>query len=416
MDAEILKASAGAVGRILAVSCVGVYCGKYPKEAPLMSQEVRKGIGKLLLQILVPALATHSVATSVTAEGLKEMWPLFVWCFMSVLLGSSCSYLVSKMLSLEGAYQKAFIAAGTFGNNVGLPLLILATLCKEPLLLDKYPDCKRQSFGLIMLYGIPWRVAMFGIAIPLLKKTTCETITPDDVGDIEMLAQSNEEEDYQEDQSPADEAGEGVETSTTTTLSMFYRLREKISKLKFRIDINIAGPLLGIVIGSIPGVQDFLVGNGTSAPTLPVFGDLLETLGEPVVALSTMVLAAALVPKEGSVKEFCKPEVIKQVIGLCTVRFAIVPVTGYALVYLSKSFMPGSGLQWLVILIEFSVPSAQIVIVSMAAMGKHVLASSMAPVYAVQYISCIFALTAWTAAALYLVKDFEDLPPVEAVL
>eukprot|EP01061_Rhynchopus_euleeides_P019661 TRINITY_DN32256_c0_g1_i3.p1 TRINITY_DN32256_c0_g1~~TRINITY_DN32256_c0_g1_i3.p1 ORF type:complete len:483 (+),score=189.46 TRINITY_DN32256_c0_g1_i3:114-1562(+) len=464
MDLDILKASTLAVGKTIAVCAVGFFMSRYPKDNPLMDANTRKGIGRILLLVMVPALAASSLAMTVTPEGFSEMYPMWGWCTLSLMIGASISYVVTRILGLRGTYQRGFLAAGTFGNNVGLPLIILSALCKQPVLEEygPYETCRELSYGMIMFYGIPWRIAMFGLAVPLIAAAHDEDDEEEDASDpTDTILPPTSPRELQEvlgvvggdaaggggGGAPAGApcetpAGDVVQNPLSSNLmgasqsgqpmvitedplqeshgreGAPYRQQEKEEKEQPKIDwkkiakglvtdINILGPCFGVVVGLIPPLQRFFFGEKDGQPILPIFGPLLELLGEPVVAFATLGMASSLLPKGTKISSFFTWKILKEVIALCLVRFVLVPGIGVACALLGYSLgVPGSRLQWLVIIIQFCLPSPQVLIVSMVAVGKHKLASRMAPVYVVTYLTNIISLTAWTSAALALTADY----------
>ena len=477
MNGEILKAATIAVGKTIAVCAVGFFMSRYPADKPLMDTATRKGVGRILLLIMVPCLAASSLSMTVTPDGFANMYPMWGWCFISLVMGCSFSFVMASFLGLTGAYKRGFIAAGTFGNNVGLPLIILASLCKQTVLEDygPYETCREVSYGMIMFYGIPWRVAMFGIAVPLIaacndgdddeeeeekKEEVQKTITSPNAdemhkvrdsghgltasfkndiqnpsltknlvspvagGSIErenLLGGANEYDPTQIQNVADDEVLVLGDEEPTTPLaqepSTPPKKKEAIEQdpidwLKIfkglLTDVNIIAPIFGVVVGLIPALQEFLFGDKDGQPTLPIFGSVLELLGEPVVAFATLGMASALLPKGTDVMSFFTWKVLKEVIALCSVRFALVPGIGLLLVLFGHNAgIPGSRLQWLCVIIQFCLPSPQVLIVSMVAVGKHKLATRMAPVYVVSYLFNIVSLTIWTSVALSITEDYD---------
>ena len=65
---------------------------------------------------------------------------------------------------------------------------------------------------------------------------------------------------------------------------------------------------------------------------------------------------------------------------------------------------PG-GLRALLVMVEWSVPPAQNVVVMLSASEYHGLAQRLASMYLVVYPLSVLTLTAWTSLALYIVTE-----------
>eukprot|EP01060_Flectonema_neradi_P012283 TRINITY_DN19154_c0_g1_i1.p1 TRINITY_DN19154_c0_g1~~TRINITY_DN19154_c0_g1_i1.p1 ORF type:complete len:447 (+),score=62.59 TRINITY_DN19154_c0_g1_i1:31-1341(+) len=432
---ELIKASGSAVGSAIILSAVGVYCGRYPKGSPLLSPDLRKGMGNLLLKVLVPPLAFYSIAQGTSWEGLAEMWPVFIWCIVNLALSALASAVVSHILRLDGAFKVVFMAAGTFGNNVSLPLILLQTMCQEDSILELIPkkddvaatpaECKSLTFGLVLLYGVPWRLCLFGIALPLMRRCASSpeggSTTDEEGADIECQSIHSEENPNGspttiECNKPVEDENALLETLTQTSQPPQLPADEDPPYFSWNtfkavaMDLNIIACLAGVVFGAVTPVKNFLIGDATNPPTMPMIGSALGALAEPSVTLAMLLLASALVPENATLGQYANRKVLYPSIGISISRFVITPALGFGIVYLAQRFvgMPGSRIQWLVILMQFTVPSSNLVVVSMSALGRHKIASDMAAVYAVQYGLCIIAVTAWTVAALVMVNAMPE--------
>ena len=161
-------------------------------------------------------------------------------------------------------------------------------------------------------------------------------------------------------------------------------------------------------------------------------GRATSLVGEIGVGLSVMLMASALVYTNPKTKaDADKPAIsesetsekipsrspgqpvtqlraqpkISEVAALASVRLVFMPACGCALVYAAAragafaSTGPG-GLRALLVMVEWSVPPAQNVVVMLSASEYHGLAQRLASMYLVVYPLSILTLTAWTSLAL----------------
>ncbi|KAJ9468543.1 hypothetical protein DIPPA_30336 [Diplonema papillatum] len=479
---DVLVPSISAVGRVLGIGSIGAVCAVFPRSNPLLGPDKRKAISQLSMTLFFPALVLHSLGTIVSVEILAEVWPLFLFSMLTILVSTGASLLVAHILGLKGAYRRIYVIAGAFGNNVSLPLLVSSALCERPMLKGPYGDkCKAMAYGFCMLHSLPWRFAFFGIGMPWVKRSTEDA---EDEIELELVARRHESA-IPPSLGIASAAGEqidvrdlhddlvNIQLSHRSLSAHFHRMDTTVNNIEISppspkslkseegsgsppqrrdstlavgllhtittdpgavdinkveeeegtacqhawkstrrfltgfVDFNIAATTLGVVIGIIPPLQKFLLGNVDELPTMPVLGESVSTLSEPAVALATLLLGAALVPKQFKMDDYFNRTVISQVAGLLVIRFAIIPVLIFASVFFTYDHLPGNTLMWLLILIECAVPSAQLAIICVSALGRHELAASLAPVYLVQYLLCSLTSTAWTAGTLKMLEALD---------
>ena len=200
----------------------------------------------------------------------------------------------------------------------------------------------------------------------------------------------------------------------------------------------IIATFVGLGVGLVQPVSNALfesVGVGRA------FGGSFETLAQPGVACSTLVMAAALMPDiTGSApsdrkcpRKYCcsyHPQkggrrrcpagpVGPGTVGmLCLLRLVLIPAMGFSLFYALRQgglLYPTeldannphvgsrSQLVSLVILLEFAAPSAQTAVVVLSKLGMHESARKLAFAYIFQYSLSVFTLSSFTALALHMI-------------
>lgn len=172
---------------------------------------------------------------------------------------------------------------------------------------------------------------------------------------------------------------------------------------------------LGVVTVFIPPLQEALI--EPSGP-LRFFGSALETMGDPIVACFTFVMAASLVPSEKLRRRSAFTDVARwpmspaAVLALCSIRLIVVPAVFFAVWYAVESHLlekifgtPTSTptLVSLVSLIESAAPAANMPVVFLAKMNKHDIATRLAFAYLFMYPLAAFTLTGFSTLALELV-------------
>ncbi|CAM9862901.1 unnamed protein product, partial [Hapterophycus canaliculatus] len=181
---------------------------------------------------------------------------------------------------------------------------------------------------------------------------------------------------------------------------------------------NIISVTIGVVISMIAPLQEMMFGNPRAL--LRPLGAALETVGTPEVAVSTLVMAGSLVQvpnvaaslsastQAGSTDTLRKWRRFRHLVGFLHVvcRLIVVPALGFAVFWAAKtqsSVMGENRLMHLVLLIEFAMPSAAFIIVSLNQLRMPATAGFMARLYLWQYGTSMLTITAWTALAVHLV-------------
>ena len=86
-------------------------------------------------------------------------------------------------------------------------------------------------------------------------------------------------------------------------------------------------------------------------------------------------------------------------------RLFLVPIVMLLVIQLFSSMhlvAPNQKTLKLIVLIEAAAPSAQLVIVSLNALGKNEVASDMAYLYTIMYVLSILTITLWTTIGISL--------------
>lgn len=132
-------------------------------------------MGVLCINIAIPCLSISSIGATVHATQLAEVWDLLLWSLGGIVVGGLLAFATSRwFLCLSTEVEAAFILAGAFGNNASLPILMMATLCTQKVVLRRMDDadtCVTTSYAYLMVYVSVFSFCLYGIALPLLRRT-----------------------------------------------------------------------------------------------------------------------------------------------------------------------------------------------------------------------------------------------------
>ena len=371
----LLGAAAGAMVQVLIIATVGYICAKRPKDpAPLLTPDALKVISRVANDVFLPCLSAAVLGARINVANLKGDWVLLPAGVAATALGYAVADLTAAILRPTPALKPALRVAIAHPNAFALPLLILQYLCERPAVKEEFDNdevvCTSEAAASLCLYLTAWHFVFWSYAY----------------GTLEDAAKTAREE----------------------------RSRAQTAKLWCRrlfLQPNMIGMYAGVIIGATP-LRRLLFRGDT--PLRPI-GLALETLGAPVVAVTVMIMAAALANgharRRRTKREFSdingrapsseETRDVATAIWFILARLVIVPVIAYPI--FSVINLPGGRMTTLIILLELAMPGAQTVLVTLNAVGSGHVAEEIAPWYFLQYGTAIITLTAFTVWALHIV-------------
>jgi predicted permease len=372
----LLGAAAGAMVQVLIIATVGYICAKRPKDpAPLLTPDALKVISRVANDVFLPCLSAAVLGARINVANLKGDWVLLPAGVAATALGYAVADLTAAILRPTPALKPALRVAIAHPNAFALPLLILQYLCERPSVKEEFDNdeaaCTAEAAASLCLYLTAWHFVFWSYAY----------------GTLEDAAKTAREE----------------------------RSRAETAKLwckRLFLQPNMIGMYAGVVIGATP-LRRLLFRGDT--PLRPI-GLALETLGAPVVAVTVMIMAAALANgharRRRTKREFSSvvennaspsedTRDVATAIWFILARLVIVPVIAYPI--FSVINLPGGRMTTLIILLELAMPGAQTVLVTLNAVGSGHVAEEIAPWYFLQYATAIITLTAFTVWALHIV-------------
>jgi predicted permease len=480
-----------------------------PKKAPLLPQRLVGAVSRFAFHALLLPLIYSTIAMTVTIESIGDYWFVVVGAF--IVLG--VSYLVATLMQccIPIANQQDFRAlriSVTFPNIVALPILIFPSLCEFPLVNEGYmriqkneeelnpqeleEQCVSQSNTMIFCYFFSYMFLFWGLGYPQLMNAARSRVTSNNNTDETELSRGDESK-------ASSKAADGEHISTGM-LTIDQEATEQhdnndISQDDARdhendVDENedrygvlkniwnafkqtftspgFIATILGFVTACIPPLQSALFEPGEP---LRFLGSAVETLGIASSSISTMIVAASLVPpieqdynehnrneenlgaeaednavssdndsgahqrrmnpnRSSRMRSFgtairrkstriiksvtrSTPEMRRLHAWFCLSRLVVSPAVVVGIIVAidcgSDVLRPVPKLALLVIIINSCLPGASIVVVLLKSeLVLEDTAAVVAKAYLVSYIICIFTIAAWTALGLWITLPDED--------
>lgn len=120
----IFVASLRAVGCAATLAAAGLWLARNGHMSPSLS----KGLSQLSVKLAIPALLFSSVVPGVSSELLGYAWPLLLLPAVYLLLGLLIGALMLQLVQPPSNFRLSTVAACTFGNTTGIPVVLLSVL------------------------------------------------------------------------------------------------------------------------------------------------------------------------------------------------------------------------------------------------------------------------------------------------
>ncbi|CAJ1944553.1 unnamed protein product [Cylindrotheca closterium] len=496
----VIIAAAQSVAKAFTIGLVGYVSVKFPKDNPFLPQKLVGTFSRFTFHTLMLSLIYGTIARAITLESIGDYWYVVVGAFFVLGISYVVATIMQCLIPIANVYDfRALRISVTFPNIVALPILIFPSLCEFPLVHNGYmraqfgddglsPEemeekCVEQANTLIFCYFFGFMFLFWGVGYPQLIGAAQEKALE------ASNASTKSEESRQEEEPPSQtenshqspspvgiDAGEADQqqneenSAIGDTRAKDDRGSEENRFGVFSNTINACkktftspgfiASILGFITACIPPLQRALF--EAEAP-LRFLGSAIEALGTASSSMSTIIVAASLVPpkdesdsarevntshENGNVGDLVAtptnvqgdrraritslrhsissrsirmvkamtrstPEMRRLYLWFCLSRLVVAPafVVGIVLA-LDCGFHvldPVPNLALLVVIVNSCLPGASIIVVLLKSqMVLEETATVVAKVYFVCYIVCIFTIAAWTAVGLYITIPDED--------
>ena len=121
---NIFIASLRAVGCAATLATAGLWLARNG----LMTPSLSKGLSQLSVKVAIPALLFSSMVPGISFELLGYAWPLLLLPAVYLLLGLLIGGLMLLIVRPPANFRLSTVAACTFGNTTGIPVVLLSVL------------------------------------------------------------------------------------------------------------------------------------------------------------------------------------------------------------------------------------------------------------------------------------------------
>lgn len=283
---SVVMASAQSVGKVYVIGAVGFLAVSFPKKAPLLPSHTVGTVARFGFNCLVLPLIYGTIAQSVNVDSIGQYWFLVVAAFFVIGGSYGCATVLGYLFRLHKEDPIDFDAlriSAAFPNIVALPILIFPSLCEYSVVYkgfidnddlteaEMYRECVNQSNTMIFCYFFMWSFLFWSLGHEKLMVAADKRVK-------QASSRSIEDNDH-----------ERYETARKSCCELLWvAITHTIKSPGF------IAMILGFITACIPPLQDALFSPGGP---LRFLGAAVQTLGQASSPMSTLVVAASLVPK-----------------------------------------------------------------------------------------------------------------------
>ena len=155
------------VASVRAVGCAGTLAlaGLWLARRGLMTPQLTKGLSQLSVKLAIPALLFSSVVPGISSDVLRYAWPLLLLPAVYLLLGALIGLLMLLLARPPSNFRLGTVAACTFGNTTGIPVVVLSVL-QQSLSRSVFADMADPLLFLsLMLVTLPFFQWLMGLLL-----------------------------------------------------------------------------------------------------------------------------------------------------------------------------------------------------------------------------------------------------------
>ncbi|XP_020203336.1 protein PIN-LIKES 3 [Cajanus cajan] len=410
---ELFSVASFPVIKVLLVTALGLFLAL--DNVSVLGEDARKKVNQLVFYVFNPSLVGSNLAKTITFESVVRLWFMPVNILATFILGSALGWILIKMTRPPKQMEGLILGCCSAGNLGNLPMIIIPAICKEKGSPFGEPDLCHQygmayaslsmAIGAVFLWSYVYNIMR--ISSSRIQKEESTSI------DNSILKASREKSESHQDKfsetlQPAKDTMDDAYTillpgpeseekvSFSTKIKHHLRMISSNTNFKAMFAPSTLGAILGFIIGVIPQIRNFIIGN--NAP-LRVAEDSVSMLGEAAIPTVTLIMGANLLK---GLKGTRTP--VWTVVGIVVVRYVFLPILGVAVVKgaMHLSLVHSDALYQFILLLQYALPPAMNIgtIAQLFGSGESECSVIMLWTYALASI----AVTLWSTFFMWLVS------------
>eukprot|EP00045_Choanoeca_perplexa_P008194 m.75115 g.75115 ORF g.75115 m.75115 type:complete len:444 (-) comp14396_c0_seq1:169-1500(-) len=253
LEQDVVVTSLVTAATVILLYSFGIGLAVFPKhphgERGLLTQDGIRFCSMLVTRVMFPALSLLNVAQ---VKDLNRVWPVLFWHIGTIALNMLVAWTVAILLRLNRNVRAVFVAVCSFGSIASVPYVVLQTLCEQPELAVE-DECFDRVAGFIAVGVIAWHLSFWSFGQQLLLPASDLALKP--------------------------------------------RLQKM---LRGSLNVNVIAPCLGLIIASIPQLQQLFFtddvddDDSTARAPLSFLTSAVRTVANSSVGLVTLILSGTL--------------------------------------------------------------------------------------------------------------------------
>lgn len=277
--------------KIFFISIAGYFGAIYPKDSPIFTTTVLRALSRISNHIFLPALLFTSIARGFSLQAAGSLTLLVVLCLWHIGVSYGLAFTVGKWIIGSHPVSQEFVTIlmvmiGS-PNCLSVPILVMRSACEQSLVFSNYgteDKCKDEAMSLVSAYNIGFNLTFWTFGFKMMRifserqakaAAATESAVVTETANILSTASNSVNADI-----------DGAEPPLL--------LQSSVSRYLIRMmdNLPLLATILGIAVGLVPPLQRLLFSEDT--PVLCSLAEALETIGEPLVCVNCLVMAAYL--------------------------------------------------------------------------------------------------------------------------
>lgn len=400
---DLFIASTIPVLKVLLVTGLGSYLAS--DSINILGDDARKHLNNVTFYVFNPALVYSNLAKTITYESMVKLWFMPFNILFTFIIGSVLGWVVIQVTRAPIHLRGLVIGCCAAGNLGNLLLIIIPAVCKEKGSPFGSPDvCHTYGMAYASLSMAIGAIYLWSYVYNIVRVSSSKSSIEVEISNSPKASSLPSRETWTEPLLLSDESGltlprdrfdnnmpqVGVSDKIKHHLEKFF----KKMNLKRLLAPSTTGAIVGFIVGLVPPIRNFLIGD--KAP-LRVFQDTALLLGDGAIPAVTLIMGGNLL------KGLKGSGIDKSIIfGIIVVRYAVMPLIGIGVVKgaVRFGFVHDDLLYQFVLLLQFALPPAMNIGTITQLFGSGETECSVIMLWC--YLLASVALTFWSTFFLWL--------------
>ena len=309
--ASVMLNAFAAMIKVFLIMLIGALGALYPTGNPLIKQSLLKDLSRLSNAIFTPAFMFASLGSGLSLKSISEIGIMIPISFIVFIVSYGVTYGVGGLLLTDrkSPIFRVLLIASSFPNSTSMPILILQSACGQSLINSDYNNdasvCFNAAMPMLFVYVAGWSLVFWSYGYVELEKS-CE------LAQLELQSKTKDVavifETIISPVHPGDIECHPRVMNPPESVAVLERLSPPIvPPVVPKSDVEIvlqslksamlSPPMIAICLGILVGIcaplQTLLF--GSQLTVLKPLGDCIITLGQPLVCVNCLIMAASLV-------------------------------------------------------------------------------------------------------------------------